>query len=224
MNAYTRRSLIGAIGGMIAASGIGAARPGKGNGEAKGRPGDPGNSQRRGNGNGNGNRPSLITFTDQETDGESVVVKNAFLPSSGYLSIHDARTRLFGDEDENVRVVKSLIGITERLEAGKHKNVEVDLFNDAAPAVDQFGRTGPLSESQPLIAIPHEDRVAGESFVLETDPEEFLVGDGAFLDGVNKLGELGATNDIGTAFVEGDDEEEREAAREETNEIREKFG
>lgn len=200
--------VLGSIGTLLAGSGVGAAQPGTGNG------------------NGDSNQPSKLVFSDQETDGTLVTVKQAFLPEAGYVSIHDARTRLFDDEPANVRVLKSLIGITELLEPGRYRNVEVPLFTSAAPAVAQFGRSGPLEESQPLISIPHvNDESTGDEFSLrlpDDDETAFLVGDGSFT-GINKLGELGATNDIATVFVDGADKAERKAARDETSDIRAEF-
>lgn len=129
-NSYARRTFISVIGGAVLGSGITSASP-------------------------RGDQPARVTFSNQSTDGNSVRVKNAFLPNGGYVSIHDARTRLFSDGNVFDRILESLIGISDLKAPGKHKNVTVPLFNTEAPAVDQYGRSGPLEESQPLISIPH---------------------------------------------------------------------
>jgi hypothetical protein len=169
-------------------------------------------------------QPARLTFGNQSTDGSSVRVKNAFLPAGGYLSIHDARTRLFSDGNVFDRVLESLIGISDLRDPGRHKNVTVPLFNAEAPAVDQYGRSGPLEESQPLIAIPHVNNT-GDGFDLTKAGEGGLRGDGAYDGdrGIAKLGGLNATNALATVTLENADRAEIRSARRETADVRREF-
>lgn len=196
---HTRRTFISVVGGAVLGSGITSANPG-------------------------GNQPARVTFSNQSTDGNSVRIKNAFLPDGGYLSIHDARTRLFSDGNVFDRILESLIGISDLKAPGKHKNVTVPLFNAEAPAVDQYGRSGPLEESQPLISIPHVNNT-GDAFDLTKADDGGLRGDGAYDgdQGIAKLGGLDATNDLATVTLENADQAEIRSARQETADVRREF-
>lgn len=208
-NSKTRRSFLALIGATAVASGVGSAQPnGNGRSDAKGQT----------------NQEARVVLNTQRTDGTEVTVPHAVLPEGGYISIHDARTRLYDDADVEERIVKSLIGVTDLLDAGKHTQVRVPLFNDAAPAVKNFGREGPLTESQPLICIPHVNSdETGDEFLLEQREGVFLFGDGAYSDGKRKLTQLGAVNDYGTALLEGASGAEIREAQEETREVRDDF-
>ncbi|SDD50305.1 hypothetical protein [Natrinema hispanicum] len=107
-------------------------------------------------------QPAYVTFNDQTTDGETVVVANVTLASPGFVSIHDS-SLLVGN------VIDSVIGTSEYLEAGTHENVTVTLDD-------------PLEESETLIAMPHRDTNQNETYdFVETEGEEdvpFLTPDG----------------------------------------------
>lgn len=172
-----------------------------------------------------------VTLRDQETDGTSATVRFAHLAEGGYLSIHDARTRLYDDAPVEQRVLESLIGITDLFAPGSYRNVAVPLFESPAPAVDQFGRSGPLEESQPLIAIPHINaEETGDTFEFtfadQNDPSAGLAGDRAYFaddDGGVAILDLDAVNDIAAVFLEGASREERGVASQETTQARADF-
>jgi len=107
-------------------------------------------------------QPAYVTFNDQTTDGETVVVANVTLASPGFVSIHNS-SLLVGD------AIGSVIGTSEYLEAGTHENVTVTLDD-------------PLEESETLIAMPHRDTNQNETYdFVETEGEEdvpFLTPDG----------------------------------------------
>jgi len=189
-----------------------------------------GNDDDRDSGRGRGkNRNSQVSLRPQFTDGESVIVSYMFLPEGGYMSIHDARTRF--DEsvgDTNVQIVKSLIGITDLFEPGAYANVRVPLFNQESPAVRGFdrGNEGPLSEAQPLVAIPHEnsgiineDGDEGDEFFLVADDEEFLIGDVAYTDGGGPIDDFAATHDVAPVALNGDSRDVQVDAIKEAREL-----
>ncbi|ELY49565.1 hypothetical protein C495_00010 [Natronorubrum sulfidifaciens JCM 14089] len=99
-----------------------------------------------------------VTFSDQTTDGETVVVDDVTMASGGFVTIHDS-SLLVGD------VLESVIGTSEYLESGTHENVEVTLDE-------------PLEEDETLIAMPHRDTNENQEYdFVETEGEE----DGPYL-------------------------------------------
>lgn len=147
-----------------------------------------------------------ITIQDQtirEGD-DTLVVENVFLGQPGYVAIHDARTRLFGEEDVQTRILKSMIGITPVMGPGPVNDVEVQLFSQYAPAVERFDRSGPLDTSQPVIAVPHINDT-GPEFRLEVGGDGRLQGDAAFTRQVVRTLEcLAGANDLALITVKGD--------------------
>jgi hypothetical protein len=87
-----------------------------------------------------------VTFTDQSTDGQSVIVGAVTLPKSGFVAIHDSRLL-----DGNART--SVIGVSANLDAGTHKNVPVQLFD--VPGGESTHQM--LTQDQLLIAMVHVD-------------------------------------------------------------------
>ncbi|WP_455429610.1 DUF7282 domain-containing protein, partial [Natrinema salifodinae] len=101
---------------------------------------------------------AYVTFEDQATDGETVVVENVSMASGGFVTIHDS-SLLVGDAFESV------IGTSAYLEAGAHENVEVTLDE-------------PLEEDETLIAMPHRDTNDNQEYdFVETEGQ----ADGPFL-------------------------------------------
>ena len=101
---------------------------------------------------------ATVTFSDQTTDGETVVVDEVTMASGGFVVIHDS-SLLVGE------VIESVIGTSEYLEPGTHENVEVTLDE-------------PLEEDETLIAMPHRDTNDNETFdFVETEGED----DGPYL-------------------------------------------
>ncbi|MDF9746006.1 DUF7282 domain-containing protein [Natrinema salsiterrestre] len=101
---------------------------------------------------------AYVTFNDQTTEGDTVVVENVSLASPGFVTIHDS-SLLVGN------VLESVIGTSEYLEAGTHDQVEVTLDE-------------PLEEDETLIAMPHRDTNDNQQYdFVETDGQ----ADGPFL-------------------------------------------
>jgi hypothetical protein len=108
-----------------------------------------------------GQQPAYVTFTDQTTEGETVVVENVTLASPGFVTIHDS-SLLAGN------ALGSVIGTSEYLEAGMHENVEVTLDE-------------PLEADETLIAMPHRDTNDNQEYdFVETEGQAdvpFLTAD-----------------------------------------------
>ncbi|WP_254524291.1 DUF7282 domain-containing protein [Natrinema caseinilyticum] len=107
-------------------------------------------------------QPAYVTFEDQTTDGDTVVVQNVTLASPGFVTIHNS-SLLVGN------VIGSVIGTSEYLEAGTHENVTITLDD-------------PLEEDETLIAMPHRDTNGNQTYdFVETEGLEdgpFLTADG----------------------------------------------
>ena len=128
-----------------------------------------------------------VHFQNQYSDGTSVTVDEATLPEGGFVTIHDA-TLLEGE------VFESVIGVSEFLEPERHTGIEVDLFTGVPGAEFEEDR---LTETQPLIAMPHLDTDGDEQYgFIETEGEE----DGPYLDDGQ------AVIDVGFVSVEEDGE------------------
>lgn len=96
---------------------------------------------------------ATISFQDQESDGRSVVVDSIYLPEGGYAVMHDGR--IFGGQ-----VVGSVIGTSEYLEPGFHRNVEVQLFDVPGATFDEER----LTRDQLLVGMAHQDTDGDEQF------------------------------------------------------------
>ncbi|MCO8242499.1 MULTISPECIES: twin-arginine translocation signal domain-containing protein [unclassified Haladaptatus] len=89
---------------------------------------------------------AAVTFDDQTTGGTSVTVKSATLPEGGFVAIHDDRL-LDG------KALESVIGVSDKLDAGAHTDIEVNLFDvDGADFDEKM-----LEDDGTLIAMPHVD-------------------------------------------------------------------
>jgi hypothetical protein len=87
---------------------------------------------------------ATATFSDQSTDGTSVVVDSVNLPEGGFVTIHDSRLT-------DGQAVLSVRGTSAYLEAGNHEDIEVELDD-------------PLVEGDTLIAMPHRDTNGNETY------------------------------------------------------------
>jgi rubrerythrin len=96
-----------------------------------------------------GTQPDVatVTFNDQTTDGSSVTVASATVPDGGFVAMHNS-SLLDGN------VIGSVIGVSQKLDAGTYMNVEVPLYTGVPGAT--FDQSA-LQEDQTLIAMPHRD-------------------------------------------------------------------
>lgn len=93
-----------------------------------------------------------VTFSPQESTGETITVESVTLADGGFVTIHDA-TLLDGEALGSVR------GTSEYLPAGTHTNVTVTLDE-------------PLSENATVIAMPHRDTDGDQTY-------DFVTSEGA---------------------------------------------
>ncbi|RQG91612.1 hypothetical protein EA462_06585 [Natrarchaeobius halalkaliphilus] len=97
--------------------------------------------------------PANVTFEDQATDGQTVVVDEVTMASGGFVVVHDS-SLLVGD------VFGSILGASDYLEPGTHENVEVTLEQ-------------PLEEDETLIAMAHRDTNDNQELdFVESDGQE----------------------------------------------------
>jgi len=157
-----------------------------------------------------------IRILDQISDGSSVTVDEVELPQAGYISIHDAGrfgATPLGNESPKRPILGSIVGISDLLPEGTHRDIEVDLYNDFATfeQLDELNDGEEFVQSQPLLAIPHRNTdETGTGFREDTDspgnqlsPDES--GDGAFFDGRKEVRSLPICNDIALVRLSGDD-------------------
>lgn len=121
-----------------------------------------------------------VTFENQTSNGSTVSVESVNVPRGGFVVIHDRRV-IEGE------AVGSIVGESDFLEAGTHRNVTVELDE-------------PLNESQRLVAVAYRDT---------NDDQEFdFVSSNRTADGpYTKQDSREAVNEI--AFVTLEEEEEQ---------------
>lgn len=114
------------------------------------------------------------------------------------MSIHDGR--FIGDEGQVGIGVGSIIGYSEFLEPGVHKNIKVHLFNDDRLNLTPYPDRE-LRDMQYLIALPHRDTNDNQEWDFYPDN---TTEDGAFKEGnTSEYFPLNRTND-GAVIVSGD--------------------
>ncbi|SEP74531.1 DUF7282 domain-containing protein [Natrinema salaciae] len=125
-----------------------------------------------------GQQGAYVTFEDQTTEGETVVVENVSLASPGFVAIHDS-SLLTGN------VVGSVIGVSTYLEAGTYDEVEITLDEPiGAAANESLEADGNESsaEGETLIAMPHRDTNDNQTYDFVTsggvDDVPFLTASG----------------------------------------------
>lgn len=102
-----------------------------------------------------------VTFEDQQSNGQTVIVQNVTVPEGGFVVIHDE-----GLDDGND--VRSVIGVSRYLEPGTHEDVPVTV-----------GQELPTAEVE-LTAMAHQDTNGNEVFDYVTTEGEV---DGAYTAG-----------------------------------------
>lgn len=111
---------------------------------------------------------AAVEFTNQPTDGNDIVVDATTLSAGGYVAIHDG-TLLEGE------VGGSVIGVSEYLEPGVHYSVPIRLFDVPGASFD----SNCLTETAPLIAMPHQETNGNETYDFLTSGGE---ADGPYAD------------------------------------------
>lgn len=92
-----------------------------------------------------------IKFNPQRTTGESVTVAKYEPKGDGFITIH---TWDLIDEQDGPGTI---CGVSELIEPGKHRNIEVTLFEDDTGYSPEFADQQRLEADQRLVAVPHRD-------------------------------------------------------------------
>ncbi|WP_459194341.1 DUF7282 domain-containing protein [Halosimplex sp. J119] len=124
---------------------------------------------------------AAVDFANQNVSDDTVVVGEVVLSDGGFVALHDARL-LEG------QAIESVVGVSEYLEAGKHRNVEVTL--DDPDQITEVALPAP-----PLVPMPHEDTNGNEEY-------DFVTSEGADDGPYTEAGE--PVVDIGLVNLESD--------------------
>jgi PGF-CTERM protein len=106
------------------------------------------------------NAQASVTFTDQETSGETVTVDSTTLPDGGYIAIH-------ASDDGSPGAV---VGHSSYLDAGTSEDVEITLEE-------------PVSEDQELIAMAHKETNGNEQYEFPGNDGPYTAEGSAVVDG-----------------------------------------
>ncbi|NEU56392.1 hypothetical protein [Halorussus sp. MSC15.2] len=93
-------------------------------------------------------RTAHLTFERQNSNGSTVTVQSVTVPDGGFVVVHD--TGVIEGE-----VVESIVGVSDYLEPGTHRNVTVELAQ-------------PLNQSQRLVSIAYRDSNDNQEFDFVT--------------------------------------------------------
>ena len=148
-----------------------------------------------------------VTFDDQ-TATTTVVVSNVTLKNDGYVAIHDESI-----DPEYDALGESIIGVSEYLSPGTHRNVTVTLYADVPGQT--FDRAQ-LAEDQTLTAVPYGETNAsegnttfnwithqGDPDVLDS-PYEYDTGDFSFINDTAEVTVGNANGSDGGTTTEGE--------------------
>ncbi|WP_323677128.1 PGF-CTERM sorting domain-containing protein [Halorubellus sp. PRR65] len=130
---------------------------------------------------------ATVSFSAQETDGQTVVVDSVTMNKGGFVTIHDATL-------QDGAVFESVRGTSTYLEAGTHEDVEITLDS-------------PVEADTTLIAMPHQDTDGDESYDFVSsegaDDAPYVADGGAVVAAgdVTFTGEAMTTMDEGTTMM-----------------------
>jgi PGF-CTERM protein len=130
---------------------------------------------------------ATVSFSAQETDGETVVVDSVTMNTGGFVTIHDASLT-------EGAVFESVRGTSAYLEPGTHEDVEVTLDR-------------PVENDTTLITMPHQDTDGDETY-------DFVSSEGA--DDAPYVADDGAVVAAGDVTFTGETDMETTAMDEET--------
>jgi hypothetical protein len=138
-----------------------------------------------------------VQFANQASDGTCVTVDQATLSEPGYVAFHDVT--LFEGQ-----VTESVVGVSDRLDAGVHYGVDTELFD--VPGADY--ETESLEGTGALVAMPHRETGDDDTYdFVDSAGEE----DGPYTAEVQAVVDLGfvttegEVTDTGTGTPDGTD-------------------
>lgn len=121
-----------------------------------------------------------IDFDDQDSNGTTVEITQAFLPRGGYVSIYDGRSI----DDANVT---SVIGVSGYLQPGFYEDLVVRLYDFPGAAA----RTDNVTGNRTLVAVVHRETSGNRTFDFVTSNG---TADGPYLDDGEPVAEADDVN------------------------------
>ncbi|NHN61097.1 MULTISPECIES: hypothetical protein [Halorussus] len=104
---------------------------------------------------------ATVEFGNQYTDGTDVTVGSTTVSAGGWVTFHD--TSLF-----EAKPLESVVGISEYLEPGIHREVPATLFDVPGRSFER----SQLEGTTPLIAMPHRDTNDNQQYEFVTSEAE----------------------------------------------------
>jgi hypothetical protein len=128
-----------------------------------------------------------VDFSNQAIEDAAATVGEAVLSEGGFVTLHDARL-LTGEP------LESVVGVSEYLDPGRHRNVEVEI--DTPGEITEVALPAP-----PLVPMPHLDTNGNQEY-------DFVATEGAEDAPYTRAGQ--AVVDLGLVTLEdgGDDDDD----------------
>ena len=101
---------------------------------------------------------ATVEFANQSSNGSTVAIESVTLSQPGYVAIHTG-----GYATGPAPAESSIIAVSERLDAGTHRNVTVEVSN-APPGNPPGLNQSQLNESQTLAAVTYRDTNGNQRF------------------------------------------------------------
>ncbi len=135
-----------------------------------------------------------ITFNDQKSNGDSVVVDHVLVEADGFITIHT--WDLIAEQDGP----NTIVGVSDLLTPGSYSAVEVSVFDDGTGYSEVFEQDRLENGRHRLVAVPHRDMEQTGSFDFTTEPHTDI----PFTEGTQTRDDLpveDAVNDIARVVV-----------------------
>jgi hypothetical protein len=127
-----------------------------------------------------------VTFKNQTTNGSTVTVESVTLPEPGFVAVHSGGYAIGPAPPEY-----SIIAVSDRLSAGRHQNVTIDISN-APPGNSPGLNQSQLNTTETLAATAYQDSNGNQQF-------DFVQSDGA--DDVTVLASGDVVSDLARVTV-----------------------
>jgi hypothetical protein len=127
-----------------------------------------------------------VTFKNQTSNGSTVTIESVTLPEPGFVAVHSG-----GYATGPAPAEYSIIAVSDRLSAGRHQNVTIDISN-APPGNSPGLNQSKLNTTQTLATVVYQDSNGNQQF-------DFVQSDGA--DDVAVLASGDVVSDIARVTV-----------------------
>lgn len=135
-----------------------------------------------------------IAFSDQKSDGTSVIVDRLEIEANGFITIHT--WDLIAEQDGP----NTIAGVSDLLTPGVHHDAAVNLFEDGTGYSDSFDQDRLELGTHRLLAVPHRDVSGTGEFEFAGDSHTDI----PFTNGPQTRSDLpvdGAVNDVADVVV-----------------------